>query len=294
MQQATVNLFADMGVQPATLQSPLLAATASSDATAPTATITAPAAGASVPASSSVTITGTASDTGGVVAAVEVSTDNGATWHPATGRGSWSYTWTPTTTGSATILARAVDDSGNIQSTPASRSVTVTQMVCPCSAWPASATPVSASNADTAVVNLGVKFRTTQNGLITGIRFYKGAGNTGTHVGALWSSSGTLLASAPFVNETATGWQQVNFLVPVLVTANTVYVASYRAPNGGYAGDNGYFATAGVDNGPIHLLANGESGGNGVYTYGGTSVQFPNSSYQASNYWVDVVFTPVP
>jgi hypothetical protein len=294
MQQATVNLFADMGVQPATLQSPLLAATASSDATAPTATITAPAAGTSVPASSSVTITGTASDTGGVVGAVEVSTDNGATWHPATGRGSWSYTWTPTATGSATILARAVDDSGNIQSTPASRSVTVTQVVCPCSAWPASATPVSASNADTAVVNLGVKFRTTQNGLITGIRFYKGAGNTGTHVGALWSSSGTLLASAPFVNETATGWQQVNFLVPVLVTANTVYVASYRAPNGGYAGDNGYFATSGVDNGPIHLLANGESGGNGVYTYGGTSVQFPSSSYQASNYWVDVVFTPVP
>jgi hypothetical protein len=294
MQQATVNLFADMGVQPATLQSPLLAATASSDATAPTATITAPAAGASVPASSSVTIAGTASDTGGVVGAVEVSTDNGATWHPATGRGSWSYTWTPTATGSATILARAVDDSGNVQSTPASRSVTVTQMVCPCSAWPASATPVSASNADTAVVNLGVKFRTTQNGLITGIRFYKGAGNTGTHVGALWSSSGTLLASAPFVNETATGWQQVDFLVPVLVTANTVYVASYRAPNGGYAGDNGYFATSGVDNGPIHLLANGESSGNGVYTYGGTSVQFPNSSYQASNYWVDVVFTPVP
>ena len=32
----------------------------------------------------------------------------------------------------------------------------------------------------------GVKFRTTQAGSITGIRFYKGAGNTGTHVGSLW------------------------------------------------------------------------------------------------------------
>ena len=48
MQQATVNLFADMGAQPATLQSNLIATTASSDTTAPTATITSPAAGATV------------------------------------------------------------------------------------------------------------------------------------------------------------------------------------------------------------------------------------------------------
>ena len=39
VRQATVNLFADMGVQPATLQSGLSAATASSDTTAPTSTI---------------------------------------------------------------------------------------------------------------------------------------------------------------------------------------------------------------------------------------------------------------
>src|SRR5262249_55669221 len=43
MQQATVNLLADMGAQPATLMSGLVAATASTDATAPTSTITSPA-----------------------------------------------------------------------------------------------------------------------------------------------------------------------------------------------------------------------------------------------------------
>ncbi|WP_298231779.1 N,N-dimethylformamidase beta subunit family domain-containing protein [uncultured Azohydromonas sp.] len=293
MRQATVNLFADMGVQPATLQSPLVAATASTDTTAPTVNITAPANGANVPSGSSVTVTGTASDTGGVVGAVEVSTNNGATWRPASGRGNWSYTWTPTGSGTATILVRAVDDSGNIQSTPASRSVTVGAATCPCSAWPASATPAVASNtSDTAIVNLGMKFRVTQNGRITGVRFYKGSGNTGTHVGALWTASGTLLASAPFVNETATGWQQVNFTTPVTVTANTVYVVSYRAPNGRYAINSGYFANAGVDRGPIHVLQDGESGANGVYIYGGTSVRFPTSTYQSSNYWVDVVFVP--
>ncbi|NML19029.1 DUF4082 domain-containing protein, partial [Azohydromonas caseinilytica] len=295
MRQATVNLFADMGVQPATLQSPLVAATASTDTAAPTSTITSPTVGASVPAASRVTITGTAGDSGGgVVGAVEVSVDGGATWHPANGRANWSYAWVPTETGTATLMSRAVDDTGNIQGTPSTRTVTVTQMVCPCSAWPESATPTVASDGDAAVVNVGVKFRTDKGGHITGIRFYKGSGNTGTHVGALWTSDGTLLATAEFINETATGWQQANFTTPVPITANTVYVASYRAPNGRYAGDSGYFVNSGVDTGPIHLLKDGESGGNGVYAYGGTTVQFPNSSYRGSNYWVDIVFQPSP
>ena len=95
MQQATVNLFADMGVQPATLQSGLVAATASTDTTAPTATITSPADGATVANGKPVTITGTASDVGGQVGGVEVSTDGGLTWHPAVGRTSWTYAWLP-------------------------------------------------------------------------------------------------------------------------------------------------------------------------------------------------------
>ena len=102
MQQATVNLFADMGVQPGTLQSGLVPATASTDTTAPTSTITSPTAGSTV--QGSMTITGTATDTGGgVVGGVEVSVDGGATWHPATGRENWSYTWQPSALGSVTI-----------------------------------------------------------------------------------------------------------------------------------------------------------------------------------------------
>ena len=48
MQQATVNLFADMSVQPATLQSGLITATASTDTVTPASTITSPTAGANV------------------------------------------------------------------------------------------------------------------------------------------------------------------------------------------------------------------------------------------------------
>ena len=164
---------------------------------------------------------------------------------------------------------------------------------CPCSAWPPSALPTNASVNDTAAVELGVKFRTDVSGYITGVRFYKGTGNTGTHIGNLWTSDGQLLATATFINETATGWQQVNFGARRWpITANTVYVASYFAPNGSYAGDNAYFANAGVDNRLVHLLQNGVSGGNGVYQYGAPA-SFPSLSFNATNYWVDVVFTTV-
>jgi hypothetical protein len=65
-------------------------------------------------------------------------------------------------------------------------------------------------------------------------------------------------------------------------------------PNGGYAADRHSFSTS-VDNPPLHALASSGSGGsgsggNGVYTYAANSA-FPTSSYQSTNYWVDVLFT---
>ena len=44
---------------------------------------------------------------------------------------------------------------------------------------------------------------------------------------SLWSSTGTLLATGTFSNETASGWQELDFSSPVAVTAGTTYVASY-------------------------------------------------------------------
>jgi hypothetical protein len=127
MQQATVNLFADMGVQPTTLQSGLIAASASTDATPPSSTIVSPANGSSV-ALGAITISGTATDAGGgVVAGVEVSVDGGTTWHPAIGRGNWSYLWTPAAAGNFTLKTRAVDDSGNVEIPGAGATVSVVQ-----------------------------------------------------------------------------------------------------------------------------------------------------------------------
>jgi hypothetical protein len=159
----------------------------------------------------------------------------------------------------------------------------------PSSIWSSSMSPLVADGGPDSAVELGVKFRSAIAGHIKGIRFYKASTNTGTHVGNLWSSTGTLLATATFSGETASGWQQVLFSTPVAITANTVYVASYHANNGHYSADAYYFSDQGYDNYPLHALANGESGGNGVYGYGSKSI-FPTQTYNAESYWVDVVF----
>ncbi len=304
MQQATINLLADMGVQPATLQSGLVAGVASTDKTPPSSTILSPTPGSTLPVDVPTTITGTATDAGGgVVAGVEVSIDGGKTWHPATGRSNWSYSVIPEVVGSTTILSRAADDSGNIEtpsggttiymsgSSAGGVGVTVTEHDCPCATWPASTVPGTLDSGDGNSVELGVKFQTDYTGYITGIRFYKSTRNTGTHVGNLWTASGTLLASATFTNETSTGWQQVNFSTPVAIAANTTYIASYFAPAGHYSADTNYFSMSGQDNPPVHLLASGVGSSNGLYSYG-TSPLLPTHGYSATNYWVDLVFVP--
>jgi Domain of unknown function (DUF4082)/Fibronectin type III domain/Bacterial Ig domain len=301
VQQATVNLFADMGAQPTTLQSGLVATSQSTDTTAPGSTITSPTGGATVQDNSAATISGTATDTGGgVVAEVDVSTDGGSTWHAATINGAdaasvtWSYTWTGRSAPTTTIKSRAVDDSGNVETPSAGVTVNVT---CPCSIWGAGETPGTLDSGDTSSVTVGTAFTSDSSGSVTGIRFYKSTANTGTHVGGLYSSNGTLLASATFGTESASGWQQVSFSTPVAISANTTYVAAYLAPKGHYAADTDYFETPPPTGGnvlnspPLHAVPASMTVNNGFYTYN-AALAFPTSTFEDTNYWVDPVFMP--
>jgi methionine-rich copper-binding protein CopC len=188
---------------------------------------------------------------------------------------------------SYTVQVTAVDLAGNASGQLGFTFTTVTGATV-VALWDDTAVPTVAASTDAAAVEVGVKFRAGVAGEVTGIRFYKGPGNTGTHVASLWSASGTLLARATFTGESAGGWQEVQFPTPVSIVSGQIYVASYYAPNGRYSADSQYFAQARV-NGVLTAPSSSSSGGNGVYRYG-TGPVFPTSAFKATNYWVTPVF----
>lgn len=139
-------------------------------------------------------------------------------------------------------------------------------------------------------IQLGMKFQVSSSGYIIGGRFWKDVGNIGIHTAQLYDSSGTLLASEQYVNETDSGWQEQLFSTPVLVSANTTYITSYYSGDGYYSVTSQYF-TSDITRTPITALdGNGSTtNGNGVYKYTNAPI-LPNDSYNDSNYWVDLIF----
>jgi hypothetical protein len=67
-------------------------------------------------------------------------------------------------------------------------------------------------------------------------------------------------------------------------------MVSYHS-NGRYAATTDFFGSS-TSNGDLTALSSALSGGNGVYAYG-TSGLFPTDTYRDSNYYADVLFTPL-
>jgi hypothetical protein len=129
---------------------------------------------------------------------------------------------------------------------------------------------------------LGVKFQSTVAGHIKGLRYYRVAGESGTHIGHLWSAGGTLLGTVTFTGESASGWQTASFATPIAILANTTYVASVNS-NVAFGTTDSGLATS-VSDRTLKTVADGQ---NGVYNASGL---FPNLSYLSRNYFRDVVF----
>jgi hypothetical protein len=191
----------------------------------------------------------------------------------------------------ATVQGAQAQSNGLTMSGPFTWSFTTAPAAGSSSSIWQNGTPTGASDAnDTSAVNLGVQFKASTSGRVLGVRFYKYSDNTGTHTGSLYSctttacSAGTLLASGTFSGESASGWQELDFATPVSITAGTNYVVSYHTNGGHYAVTSNGLSSA-VTNGPLTALASG-----GVYAYGSGNA-FPSLKYNASNYWVDVVYT---
>ena len=137
---------------------------------------------------------------------------------------------------------------------------------------------------------LGVKFTSSVAGEVTGIRFFKQTWMSGqTDVGHLWSSTGTLLATATFTNESGSGWQQVNFSSPVEIAASTVYIASYSTSGGYFGITTGFFSSGGVTNGPLQALFEQRHRRRRRLQSRGA---FPSVDSYGMNFWTDVAFTP--
>jgi len=145
-----------------------------------------------------------------------------------------------------------------------------------------SPTPAVTAASDETSVEVGVRFTSSSDGWVTGIRFYKGTGNTGLHVGTLWDEDGSPLSQVTFTDESSRGWQEASFAEPVSIRQGHSYVASYLAPNGRYAADEGALADPHT-NGALSVPAGG-----GVFRYG--SGGFPTTTFGDSNYYVDVLF----
>jgi|GEM_PF-1988500 len=267
----------------------VVVADAGPDVTPPTVAITTPADGATV--AGTTTVSATASDDIGIV---------GVTFkYGATTIGSedtsfpYSVNWNTAgvSNGVYTLTAIARDSSNN---TTTSQGIVVTVdntgIAIARSIWDNSVVPGTPDGGDTGGIEIGLKFQTQIAGTVKGVRFYKAAANTGTHVGRLWSLDGTQLAQVTFSSESASGWQEALFSSPVAILANTTYMVSYYTPTGHYAVNGGYFTSSSFENYPLTALQNGGPDGmNGMYKYGSGGIM-PDSNFNATNYWVDVVF----
>ena len=259
MQQATVNLLADMGIPSRTT----CRATSSPPPPRPTRSrpphisrrrSTAP----TSPPGKQTTITGTATDgggeTGGQVAGVEVSVDGGSTWHPAQGRGSWSYSWTPGAAGSADDQ----DPRRRRQRQPREpgrrdRRSTWRRGPAPARSGTTRSPPADSNDSQRGRGRGQVPLRRQRlhhrASLLQDVRQHRHPRRPpvdgGRHPARHRPRSR---------GESASGWQEVDFGAPVPIDADTTYIASYHAPNGHYAASNGYFANGGFDSAPLHAL----------------------------------------
>jgi len=149
--------------------------------------------------------------------------------------------------------------------------------------------PHVTSVSDSDPINVGVKFQVKGAPYVSGVKFYKGTGNTGTHVAHLYD------VTATYTSETSSGWQTVDFSSEVQVRDDHNYIVWVSMPNGHYAADSpmvggdNYFGTMyGHGFGNSEDVVTISQGDNGVYGYTSDDSVVPGSSY-AANYWVSPV-----
>ena len=194
----------------------------------------------------------------------------------------------PSTTYTATLTTAIRTPGGSQLGAPVSWHFTTS--ACPCRLFPQNETPVGdrkpvqdgRSGAGPWSYEMGVKVRVSQPASLTAMRFFKSPGETGAHVGSLWTSTGSLIGQVTFQGETASGWQQQDLATPIALTPGQTYVVSVGI-NSLFVMTRSGLATSWVS-GPLSSVADGANG-----VYGSAAGVFPNQSWSSSNYYIDAV-----
>ncbi len=189
--------------------------------------------------------------------------------------------------------------------------------IYPFSFWPDSPQVSSPIDPDTRPVELGVKFRSDVDGVVSAVRFFRKVPIDSGYAVRVWkASTGESIGTGIAIEGQGPtpGWQTVTVYPPAPIKAGEIYIASYYASQGSYVAETNFWTATSVENGPLHILRQGVYDSNGiylkqcaqvtdsncernsVYKYG-VGGGFPTESYDASNYWIDVIFktnTPPP
>ncbi len=152
-------------------------------------------------------------------------------------------------------------------------------------------TPPTGSSNDSNY-ELGMRFRVTQRGQVTALRVYRATNGAASYPAKLWRASDqTILASATITGGTPVGWKSVTLATPVTLETGVTYLVSYSIDAGTtYQATNGSFGST-LTNGALTTAgAATDAGYIGVYVT--TKGAFPTQSFNNSNYWADVTFSP--
>lgn len=169
--------------------------------------------------------------------------------------------------------------------------------------------PPANGNVDNgAAITTGVKVTVDAEKQVAGIAFWVPTTNTGTYTVGLYettsdddpdgSGTGTELATASVGSGsvTADGWAEVLFASPVTLSTGTIYTAARHASSGRYVSTSGTFSAAGITGNGVTLIQSGTDPtppGLGTMRNGtfveGAALAYPNSSFGAADYFVDVV-----
>ena len=163
---------------------------------------------------------------------------------------------------------------------------------------------------DTAGYTLGIQFTVSSSGVasaaVTAIWFFSAptAIELPQHI-ALFAVTGHVLAASQvptWSGAAGSGWVRAPFTVPPALTLGASYKACVQDASGNsfYSNTGAYWSTgagsAGIVNGPLSAPNNaGGDGGQDTFATPSGAVTYPASSFNASNYWVDVeVITTAP